>query len=124
MEKVKRERLLRLGSPYEEYKVLEITGLGTQELIAGKAGLNIILRNWEGIVGSATTLYLSYATNKVSPKYDLASKGSFERKFRDSAIILPAGEGLDVVTSADPDEGWIALEYEFIDYKQPDNTVY
>lgn len=108
------DKLRRIGSTYQEYQIVEKTGANYQEMIAGISGLNLVIKRIEGQVHTASTLFFCYsdAHTKVTAHYSLADKGSID--LNNLNIMLPAGEGLDLYTSADPNEGWFAISYDYV----------
>jgi hypothetical protein len=110
----------KIGLANGEYLVAEITSAGSaQQLIAGTTDLNIILLKFEASVANATVLHLEYNSVVATVKYQLANKGSVSWVATDNTkIVLPVGEGLDVYSTVDPNEGWISIWYDLINYSQ------
>jgi hypothetical protein len=117
----------RIGAANNEYVVVEKTGASTEELIAGTSGENIAVHAIIGSVTTACKMYLGYGTatalTKVTPVYDLAAQDQINIVLNDP-ITLPAGEGLDMWTSADPNEGWFGIAFDSYDYEDGEGTAY
>jgi hypothetical protein len=110
---------------------VEKTGAGTQEIIAAPgAGLNLMIRSIHYSMDAACSIYFGHGTDlaltKIAPPVPIEGGSADARYTGDYVIklVLPANTELDCWTSADPDEGWIWVDYDIVSFAAITGEVY